>query len=249
MMDKIDWQLVAEQLNKLLRLHSTPIAIKAYESLDDAKHVAKLRRPQHVHTPCQILAQAIQIGFTIGFTPEDIVTENCQATVGIIEQNQQWRSGKIFAGNWLATEQDAALHHGALTGNQDKFYRCIVVSPLRQGRIEPDVCLLTGSPGQIFMLLSGLVRRDFQPLPFTFAGESTCSMTWVKTLQTGEVGLSLPCFGEIRFGGFSEHEVILALKPADLLKAIEGLQALQKIGLRYPIPPYGIQMDAREAMT
>lgn len=248
-MSGYNWQDATEKLNKVLRLHATPIGIKGYESLDDANHIPKLRRPKHLHTPCQILAQAIQNGFTIGFTAEDIVTENCQATVGLIEQKEEWRSGKIFEGNWLETAHDAASHHGFLTSNQDNFYRCIVASPLHKGVIDPEVCLLTGSPGQIFMLLTGFVRKNFKPLQFTFAGESTCSMTWVRTLQNGQIGLSLPCFGEIRFGGFSEHEVVLALKPQDLIKAIEGLQELHKVGLRYPIPSYGIQMDACEGLA
>ena len=35
----------------------------------------------------------------------------------------------------------------------------------------------------------------------------------------------------------------MALSPADLAVAVEGMKALAKNGLRYPIPPYGIQMD------
>ena len=40
----------------------------------------------------------------------------------------------------------------------------------------------------------------------------------------------------------------MALKPADLAKAVEGMKALAKNGLRYPIPPYGIQSDARAGL-
>ena len=223
--------------------------LKAYAYPEEVSHIAKLWWPRHLYTPCQILSQAMQIGYTIGFMAEDVVTENSKATVGLIEQDEQWRKGKIFEGNWMENAQEAPAHHSFLTSNADNHYRCIVTSPLYKGIMEPDVCLRTGLPGQIFMLLAGLVRRDFKPLPFTFAGESTCSMTWVRTLQTGKIGLSLPCFGEIRFGGFSEHEVVLAIPPLDLLKAIADLQGLHNAGLRYPIPSYGIQMDAREGLA
>ena len=40
----------------------------------------------------------------------------------------------------------------------------------------------------------------------------------------------------------------MALKPADLAKAIIGMQQLAKNGLRYPIAPYGIQADVRAGM-
>ena len=39
--------------------------------------------------------------------------------------------------------------------------------------------------------------------------------------------------------------MLMALKPEHLAKAIEGMKALAKNGLRYPIAPYGIQADVR----
>jgi len=45
-----------------------------------------------------------------------------------------------------------------------------------------------------------------------------------------------------------DDELLMALPPADLPKAIAGMQALAKNGLRYPIPQYGIQADARAGL-
>ena len=42
--------------------------------------------------------------------------------------------------------------------------------------------------------------------------------------------------------------VLMALKPAQLAQAVEGLKRLSANGLRYPIPPYGVQMDVRAGM-
>jgi hypothetical protein len=36
----------------------------------------------------------------------------------------------------------------------------------------------------------------------------------------------------------------MAMPPSFLPKAIAGLEALSRNGLRYPIPPYGVQIDA-----
>ena len=41
----------------------------------------------------------------------------------------------------------------------------------------------------------------------------------------------------------------MAIPPAYLPKVIEGLAALAKNGLRYPIPPYGVQNDARAGLA
>jgi len=40
----------------------------------------------------------------------------------------------------------------------------------------------------------------------------------------------------------------MALSPAHLAKAVVGMKALAKNGLRYPIAPYGIQNDVRAGM-
>ena len=41
----------------------------------------------------------------------------------------------------------------------------------------------------------------------------------------------------------------LALPPDYLAKAVAGMEALAKNGLRYPFPQYGIQQDVRAGMA
>lgn len=241
------WKEIVNRMTRLLRLHKTPIGIKTYDSLEEMEQVARLRRAKHIHVPCQFFGQAIQMGFTVGFTADDIATANCNGTVGLIKQDEEFWSGRIFAGGWCATEEDAAAHHGAMT-EVDPPHVGIVVSPLASGRIEPDVCMMSLYPGQAFMLLSGYLRNGYKPLSLLHIGESSCSMHWVKTLQTGEIGLALPCFAEMRFAGFSEKEVNLTMIPKDLIHALDGLEQLSKLGFRYPVPNYAIQMDVLEGL-
>ena len=242
-----DYKDIVRRLEKLLRIQKTPIGIKGYFSLEEMEQIPKLRKPKHIHVPCQLLGQAIQMGYTVGFTANDIATSNCNATIGLIDQDEEFRSGKIFAGGWCATEKDAEAHHRILTEVRPP-YAGIVVSPLASERIVPDTCLLTLYPGQAFMLLSGFLRNNYKPLNLLHIGESSCSMHWVKTLITGEIGLALPCFAEMRFAGFSEQEVNLSMTIADLVFALDGLEELNKCGFRYPISNYAVQMDALEGL-
>ena len=41
----------------------------------------------------------------------------------------------------------------------------------------------------------------------------------------------------------------MAIPPRFLPKAIDGLAALHRNGLRYPVPPYGIQGDAAAGLA
>ena len=79
-------------------------------------------------------------------------------------------------------------------------------------------------------------------------GETACADSWGRALKTGEPSLSLPCYAERRYGGVPDEEMLMALPPSYLAKAITGMKALSKNGLRYPIAPYGIQSDVRAGM-
>ena len=70
----------------------------------------------------------------------------------------------------------------------------------------------------------------------------------VQGLASGEPSLSLPCYAERRYGGVPDDELLMATPPEFLPKMIRGLEALSRNGLRYPIPPYGIQNDVRAGL-
>ena len=84
--------------------------------------------------------------------------------------------------------------------------------------------------------------------PVTTSGPTSGAIEISAALATGEPSLSLPCFAERRYGGVPDEEMLMALSPAHLAKAVVGMKALAKNGLRYPIAPYGIQNDVRAGM-
>src|SRR5947208_2003980 len=80
-------------------------------------------------------------------------------------------------------------------------------------------------------------------------GESAWADSWGRALKTRTPSLSIPCFAERRYGGVLDDEMLMALPPDYLPKAIAGMEALAKNGLRYPFPQYGIQQDVRAGMA
>jgi uncharacterized protein (DUF169 family) len=154
-----------------------------------------------------------------------------------------------MAGVWFETVEDAGAHQRAMTVVPFGRYRAMVVSPLTSGRLDPpDICLLYGTPGQMIMLISGLQFSGYRKLEFGVVGESSCADSWGRALATREPSLSIPCFAERRYGGVLDDELLMALPPAYLPKVIAGMERLSRNGLRYPIPPYGIQSDARAGL-
>jgi hypothetical protein len=131
----------------------------------------------------------------------------------------------------------------------------IPVEPGRQGlpcsaRLDPpDVVLFYGSPGQIILFINGLQHGNYKRFDFSVTGESACADSWGLALKTREPSLSIPCYAERRFGGVQDHEMLMALPPADLKRGIDGLKALRKAGLRYPIFPSGSSIDPQEGLA
>jgi uncharacterized protein (DUF169 family) len=154
-----------------------------------------------------------------------------------------------YVGVWHGTAEDARKRQEALDVVPFGRYQAMAVSPLTSGRLNPpDICLVYATPGQMIILINGLQYTGYKKFEWGVVGETACADSWGRALKTGEPSLSLPCFAERRYGGVPDEEMLMALKPEHLAKAIVGMKQLAKNGLRYPIAPYGIQADVRAGM-
>jgi len=248
--EQFDFTAMLADLNSLLRLKTTVIGLKMFESADEMSSIPKIRRPSAVHTTDQIVSMASRLGWTVGITAEDLVGAQCRAVIGLAPQDDKWRAGEGYVGVWHETAQDARKRQEALDVVPFGRYQAMAVSPLASGRLKaPDICLVYATPGQMIILINGLQWSGYRKFEWGVVGETACADSWGRALKTGQPSLSLPCYAERRYGGVPDEEMLMALKPADLAKAIAGMKALSKNGLRYPIPPYGIQSDVRAGMS
>ena len=239
----------AAALERLLRLRAIPFGMKLYESAAEMEAIPKIRRPKSVHTLDQVVAQAARLGWTVGITTDDLVGEQCRAVVGLGGQDEKWHSGKHMAGVWYATLEDAGKHQAAMNVVPLGRYAALAVAPLASGRLDPpDIALFYATPGAMMYFINGLQWSGYKRFDWSVVGESACADSWGRALATGEPSLSIPCYAERRYGGVLDDEMLMALAPHYLPKAIAGMQALSANGLRYPIPQYGIQMDVRAGM-
>ncbi len=240
--------LVAD-LNALLRLKTTVIGMKMFASVAEMQAIPKIRRPSAVHTTDQIVSMASRLGWTVGITADDLVGAQCRAVIGLATPDEKFMSGQNYVGVWHGTAEDARKRQEALDMVPAGRYEALVVSPLASGRLTPpDICLVYATPGQMIILINGLQYTGYKKFEWGVVGETACADSWGRALKTGEPSLSLPCYAERRYGGVPDEEMLMALSPAHLAKAVIGMKQLAKNGLRYPIAPYGIQADVRAGM-
>ena len=169
---------------------------------------------------------ASRLGWTVGITGDDLVGAQCRAVIGLAPQDEKFLEGKNYVGVWHGTAEDARKRQEALDVVPYGQYQAMAVSPLASGRLDPpDICLVYATPGQMIILINGLQYTGYKKFEWGVVGETACADSWGRALKTGEPSLSLPCFAERRYGGVPDEEMLMALSPAHLAKAIIGHEA------------------------
>lgn len=240
---------IVEGLIKYLRLRTTPIGMKLFAKREEMEEIPRIRRPKDIHTTDQIVGQASRNGWTVGITAEDLVGAQCSTVIGLHPRSDEWLTGERMTGVWYSTSEDASAHQAAMDVVPFGSYEAMAVSPLASGRLNPpDICLIYATPAQMILFINGLQWTGYKKLDWGCVGESSCADSWGRALASGEPSLSIPCFAERRYGGVMEDELLMAIPPSFLPKTIQGLDALSRNGLRYPIPQYGVNNDVRAGM-
>jgi uncharacterized protein (DUF169 family) len=244
---------LGQELTELLRLRTLPIAMQLFEDPAALDAIPGLRRPKRgaQFSTCQLVTQARVAGLTLGIVHDNLRPfSNCGGIIGLNAPGEDYLSGKRMTGVWFQNQEAAAAHQRDMPRVPAGRYHALVVAPLRAARLEaPDIVLFYGTPGQMILFINGLQWKNYRRYDFSITGESACADSWGHALKTREVSLSIPCYAERRYGGVADDEMLMALPPPDLSRAVEGLKGLAKAGLRYPIPPYGAFADPAEGMA
>lgn len=250
-MSETDHAALSEALKSRLRLRADPIALKLFESTEALDGIPGLRRPEAgVHfSMCQLIGQVRWLGWTLGITHDNVMpNSNCGGVAGLNAPAAKYLDGSMFHGVWFASVEASREHQAQMPRVPAGRYHALVAAPLAKGRLPaPDAVLVYATPGQMMLLVNALQHRKYFRADFTVTGETACADSWGRGLSTGEPSISIPCYAERRFGGVQDDELLVSLRIEHLQEVITGLDWLAGRGIRYPIPPYGVQCDPAKA--
>ena len=247
-MAKVDWAGLSEGMERLLRLKAGPVAYKRLEKLAELDEIPELMRLDRRASFCQVPAMVRTMGLTVGAT-RDNFGERCARINGLApstEKQVAWEAEQ-FANSWFANVEEARKQMAAYPLVPPG--EAIVLAPLAAGKFEPDVVLIYGNPAQMMFLMNGLQFKDYERFQFFFIGEGSCADGLAQCYTTGKPALAIPCLGERAFGAVTDDEMVMALPPGMMAKAIEGLQALKSRGASYPINYLGPLCDPSPVLT
>jgi uncharacterized protein (DUF169 family) len=244
----VDWAGLTRDMECLLRLKTSPVAYKRLEKLAELDKIPDVMRLDRKASFCQAPALARMGGMTVGVT-RDNLGERCARINGLApttEKEIAWEA-EAFSHGWFANLEEAKKQMAAYPLVPPG--EAVVVAPLGSVKFYPDLILIYGNPAQMMLLMNGLQFKDYERFQFFFIGEGACADSIAQCYTTGKPALAIPCMGERAFGAVTEDEMVMALPPAMMKKAVEGLQSLKARGIGYPVRYLGPFCDPAPILT
>jgi uncharacterized protein (DUF169 family) len=225
------WAGKIKTVKERLCLSSEPIGFKRFEKANDMEEVDGVMRWKQNCVFCQIPFMARVVG------------DRCKRIHGLqpTGEKEKLQEAKLLSRTWMPSVDEGLKQ-------QEDYPRvppgeAIVVGPLIKENFEPDVVLIYGNPAQIMMLMCGLQKVKYERFQFHFIGEGACVDSIGQCYTTGKPALAIPCYGERAMGQVKDDEIVIALPPSEIDRAIDGLETLAKIGFKYPVSHIGAYVD------
>jgi len=241
--DPINWEKVVRRMELLLRLKSFPVAFKMLPDKNELEKVPYLRRTQHKTTLCQLITLVRSFDWTVGAELDDFLFSACPSIIGLCDVPEICTDGTFRSIVWVKTKKDGRKYEASIPRLPLGKYQAVAMAPLVYNPFEPDIVLIYANPAQMILLINALQFADYEVMQFFCVGESSCSDAIARCYQSGKPSLTIPCYGERRYGHAQDDELVMALPRDMMTKALGGLEALYRRGVRYPISFAGAEGD------
>ena len=203
-----------EELERLLLLRTSPLAVKMLEKKGDIPASAvRLKQDRGIHiAQCQAFAMSRRQKETVAMLKED-----------------HWCFAALIAYGLVDKPDDPELQRFVSfpTFKKDKYIG-IVSAPLRTANFEPDVVLIYSNTAQLRNML----------LPLHFRGEESqvdchffppaCAYQIVPVMSSGRFMVTLPDPGDYHRALAGEDEIALSVPKDKIEKLVEGVREIEE---------------------
>ena len=234
-------------MEQLMRLKSFPVAFKMLENREDLSKIPFMRRPGHKITLCQMITLVRNFDWTVGIDLDDFMNPTCPSILGLTEVPEVNLDGTFRSIVWVKTRKDARKYEESIPRLPLGKYEAVAMAPLAYKPFEPDIVLIYANPAQMMLLINSLQFEDYEVMQFFCVGESSCSDAIVRCYLTGKPSLTIPCYGERRYGHAQDEDMVMAVPAGMMEKALRGMETLYRRGIRYPISFAGAEQDLTDA--
>lgn len=221
----MDYTQLAEKLVKFLDLKYEPVAVKVIkkgEPIPEGYH-----EPEKNLRHCQSIMKARKgESFVIPAGKHACVVG--ASSLGLIPTPEKVVSGEFHHNLGMFDSVEAAA--GMISRRpafEPESRIATVVGPLKDAKVEPDVVILVDRPETIYWIIPASTYSKGGRVNFSSAAfQATCADTTILPNLTGEINISLGCFGCRKATDIENDEMLIGI-PFDKLEEI--VNALEKL--------------------
>jgi uncharacterized protein (DUF169 family) len=207
-----------EELEKILLLRTSPVAVKMLEK--EADIPAGSIRPKKDHNyhlaQCQAFAMSRREGATVAMLKEDHWCPAALMAYGMVPVPE--------ARSPVSSHPYERFEYGKYVG--------IVTAPLRSANFKPDVVIVYSNTTQLRSLLLSMNREEIPQVNGRFFPPS-CAHAVVTPMMTGKYWVVLPDPGEYQRALCDEGEMMFAVPAAKMAQLLSDLGKFQDQGFAY----------------
>jgi uncharacterized protein (DUF169 family) len=210
-----DYNRYGEELEKLLLLKTSPIAVKMLEKESDIpKEAMRPKRDKGYHlSQCQAFAMTRRQGITIAMLKEDHWCWAPLLAYGLVEDPHH----PIVD----ALTSFPRFEYGKYIG--------MVTAPLKSASFEPDMVLIYCSNAQLREMIGIPKFADKTNVKSEFDPIDSCVYSVVPTITSGQYRITLPDPGEYSRAFAGDDEIIFSVPRNKLEQLTEGLKRMAEM--------------------
>jgi uncharacterized protein (DUF169 family) len=229
-----EYHRIGEDLERLLNLRTSPLAIKMLEKEEDIPGGAirpKKDRGCHL-AQCQAFALSRRQRLSVAMLKEDSWCWGPLVGYGLVDPRP--------AENEDATRDQIKI----LPCLERNKYVGILSAPLKSANFEPDLLLIYSNTAQLRHMLMVIKQQEKALVTSQFDPIDSCVYAVVPVLQTRQYRITLPDPGDFERALAGEDEIILSVPREKLEGFISGLRFFAKKKRGYFDFNYEMRPDA-----
>jgi uncharacterized protein (DUF169 family) len=230
-------------LNKHLRTATFPVGIRPLGPGEPIP--AKAKRPSKdlgaQVAICQCIALARRYGWTLAFSGEDLNCPIAKAAFGFEDRIPYYAQGSLAEGMYASCKEAGAAFEEALPRLERNEISALAVGPLERIAFEPETVVVYGNSAQVLRLVNAALWEKGGAFKTEFTGRGDCADIVIRTRQSKEPQLVLPCYGDRIFGMAADDEMAFTFPFAQAERMVAGLEGTSKGGIRYPVPSFALR--------
>jgi uncharacterized protein (DUF169 family) len=226
-----DYNRYGEELERLLLLRTSPLAVKMLAK-EIPKDAIRPRRDRGFHlSQCQAFAMSRRQRITVAMLKED---NWCWAPLigfGLVDSQA--------AEKFEATRNQVKILPRFDYGN----YLGIVSTPLRAASFEPDVVLIYANAAQLRSMLLAIKYKEGILVSSQFDPINSCVYAVVPVMLNGQYQISIPCAGEHQRAMLGEDELIFSVPRDKIESLVSELKKAEEMKMGYSYSSFEMRPD------